>query len=91
MKLVIDIATVSEKISLDELIALETGNMPAKRAKVLLARFAVDDEGAAIAPEQAEKLLGAFNLGELRRAVVTLTKAIQGLLSEAVPPETGGS
>ena len=91
MRLIIDMGTVSDKLSLDDLIALEAGDMPAKRVKPLLARFAVDDEGAAIAPEQAEKLLGGFNLGELRRAIVTLTRAIQGLLSEAVPPETGGS
>ena len=91
MKLVIDMGTVSEKISLDELIALEAGGMSAKRIGKILSRFAIDDDGVAIPPEQAEKALGTFSLGDLRRAIVTLTKAIGALLSEAVPPETGGS
>lgn len=85
MKIVID----PERITLDDLIALEEGEtMKLRRMRSILAKCAVDDNGSPI--PNAESVLGQLTLVELKKAIAAFRQALTDYQGEAVSPTTGG-
>lgn len=85
MKIIID----PERITLDDLIALEEGeNMKLRRMRSIMAKCAFDDNGAPI--PDAESVLGQLTIAELKKAFAAFRQALTDYQSDAVSPTTGG-
>lgn len=79
----------SERLTLDDLIAIDEGTTTKPRAmRDLLARFAMDESGAFLDADAARKWVGALNVKELRQAIATLEESIKELRANAVNPPT---
>lgn len=85
MKIVID----PERITLDDLIALEEGEtMKLRRMRSILAKCAFDDNGSPIT--DAESVLGQLSISELKKAFAAFRQALTDYQADAVSPTTGG-
>ena len=74
-------------LTLDDLIAIESGNIKAVAVRDIMARFVVDEAGVALPEDEARRQVGKCSLKELRQVMDTLTETVRSL---AVPPATGG-
>jgi hypothetical protein len=79
-----------DRMTLDDLIALdEAGGMKPRQMRDLLARFLVDENGAFVPEEDAQKQLGSLKVSELKDAVKKFGEGVKGLKDGAVPPASG--
>lgn len=82
-----------ERLTLDDLIELEEsgGAISMRRARDLLSDFLVNGSGLPVPKEEAVKVVGGFNLLEVRDAVDKFIAAANELGGALVPEASGGS
>ena len=88
MKIQLKIDT--DRITLDELIEMESGNMTARFMRDFLARFVTNGDGDYLAEEEARKIIGSMNLTQLKETSEQFVDSIQELQAAAIPPISGG-
>lgn len=75
------------ELTLDTLIALEEGTMPARAIRDLMAKFMVDDDGEWMPEDEALQIIGRSKVSHL---APILTDFADRLKEAAVPPASGG-
>lgn len=82
-----------ERLTLDDLIELEEsgGQISMRRARDLLSDFLVNGSGEYVPKEDAIKVVGGFNLLEVRDAVDQFIAAANLLGGKLVPEASGSS
>jgi hypothetical protein len=74
-----------ERLTLDDLITLESGSPALSFVRDLLARFMVDGTGKPLPEEQARAVLGRLNLRQLQETSAKFVAAMGALKDELVP------
>lgn len=78
-----------DRVTLDDLIVLESGVASARFMRDLLARFVTDETGAYLPEDTAQQMIGKLKLSELKQVTEQLTTSLKDLQQSAVPPTTG--
>ena len=81
----------ADRLTLDELVDLESGSYSATFMRNFLSRFVIDENGEFMAENEARKIVGKLTLTQLQTVVNDFTESIKGLQAAAVPPESGGA
>lgn len=86
IKIKADVKTIQDSITVDELLLLQTGDIPVIVGA--LSKFIVDEDGNALTPEDGRKALGKLTITQL----VDAAKVFTDKLSDgAVPPLSAAS
>jgi len=77
-----------DRITIDDLIAIEDGSIKTRAVRDLIARFIVDERGEFLEDEEAKKLVGKLTLTELLRVGAELGAKVQEMVVGMVPTKT---
>ena len=77
-----------DRITLDDLIAVEESTSSGKSMRDLLCRFAVNGTDQPLELVEARKIVGAMTIRQVRDALGQFSQAMQQLREVAVPPTT---
>jgi hypothetical protein len=83
----VELKVDADRLTLDDLIAIESGDMKAVQMRDLLARFVYAD-GGYVSEEAARTQIGQITLAQLRDMIAQFGKTIR---EEAVPKEIGSA
>ena len=75
----------AERLTLNDLIALEDENQSPRFMRDFLARFVVDDKGVYMEENEAQQMVGNLSLAELKETVDGFAVAVEGLQESIVP------
>ena len=75
----------ADRLTLNDLIALEEENTSPKFQRDFLARFLVDDDGVYIEEEQAQNIIGNLSFSDLLEALDQFKEAVDNLQDNIVP------
>ena len=79
----------ADRLTLNDLIALEEENTSPKFQRDFLARFLVDDDGVYIEEEQAQNIIGNLSFSDLLEALDQFKEAVDNLQDNIVPKVSG--
>jgi len=80
-----------ERITVDDLIAIEEGKLRTRGARDLLARFVTAEDGSFLSEEEGRVAIGKMTLKELLRVGGELEAEVRSLMNSAVPPNSATS
>lgn len=82
-----------DKLTLDDLVAIEEGDQSAKFVRSILSRFIVDEATGDHYPDQAQsiKAAGKLSVTEALSVVNEIAKQVQELKAAKIPPTSGGN
>ena len=75
----------ADRLTLNDLIALEDENQSPRFMRDFLARFVIDDKGAYLDEGEAQQAVGNLTLAELMETVEQFGEAVEGLQDKIVP------
>ena len=78
----------ADRLTLNDLIAIEDESQSPKFMRDFLAKFVVDDEGEYMEPGEAQEAVGNLTLTELMETVTSFSDSVQGLQEALVPKVT---
>lgn len=77
-----------DRITVDDVIALEDGNVKTRAARDLIAKFVVDETEQYLSDEEARKVIGRLSLAQLMEVGKVLGTKIQEMMGQMVPTKT---
>lgn len=81
-----------QRLTLDDLVAIEEGDQSARFVRSILARFAVDPETNDFYPEdQGVKVAGKLSVDDAKAAVVQFSEKVKEIKDQKVPLPKGGN
>ncbi len=80
-----------DRITIDELMAIEEGNARVRSSRDLIARFIVDENGAFVEEKEARAIVGKLTLTQLMDVGKDLGTKIKELMEAMVPPDSASS
>jgi hypothetical protein len=78
----------NKTLTIGDVIAAEEGFKSNRAIIEFLARFVVDDDGAPVQPDEAQRRIMALPVADLPELVKQLQEAITGIQADAVPLAT---
>ncbi len=75
-----------DRLTLDDIIAIQNNELSARDVRDLLAKFAADDNGDYLPEDEAIKAVGKLTLSDLSDVVADLAQQIEAVLGRAVSP-----
>ena len=81
----IKIALDPERLTVNDLVELEGGNLSIRTMRDLLARFVVDAQGKYLEHEEGVKVIGQLNMTELKEVTAQISKEVERLQEELSP------
>ena len=75
----------TDRLTLNDLVALEDENQSPRFMRDFLARFVVDDKGEYLEDDEAQQAVGNLTLSELMETVEQFGEAVEGLQDKIVP------
>jgi hypothetical protein len=78
----------NKTLTIGDVIAAEEGFKSNRAIIEFLARFVVDDDGAPVSPDEAQRRIMALPVADLPELVKQLQEAITGIQEDAVPLAT---
>jgi hypothetical protein len=81
----------NDRLTIDDLIALEDGNASMRFMRDFLARFVVGENGEFLPEADARVAVGALSLAQMRQAVDQFMAGVKGLQETTIPPASGGA
>jgi hypothetical protein len=80
-----------ERLTLDDVIALEEGQLKTSQMRDLLARFVVDSGGNYLPEAEAQKQLGRLNVAQVKQVAEAFAEQLREQQDTAVPPASAAS
>ena len=80
-----------ERLTLDDVIAVEEGQMKTRQMRDLLARFVIGANGAYLPEAEAQQALGALSVAQVREVAEVFAEQLREQQESAVPNASGGS
>ena len=80
-----------ERITVDDLIAIEEGITKTRAARDLLARFVTDESGNFLEEAEAKAFIGKLNVSNLAQLATELQASVKELQNKLVPPANATS
>lgn len=75
-----------QRLTLDDLVAIEEGDQSARFVRSILARFAVDPATGEFYPEdQGVKVAGKLSVDDAKAAVISFSAKVQEIKDQKVP------
>lgn len=81
----------ADRMTVDDLVAIEEGTKTARQVRAFISRFVVDANGEYIDPKEAEALVGRLSLAQLRDIGPELRDQVGAMMTNAVPPDSAAS
>lgn len=76
-----------EELTFDEVIDIQEGNL--RRAKGILAKFAVGPDGKPLPPEAADEAIGRLKVKQIRDVFAEFGKQVNEAMQETLPNGRG--
>ena len=80
-----------DRLTLDDLVSVEEGDLSARFVRSILARFATDPEGELLPEDQAIKVAGKLTVNEAQAAVEDFAAKVKEIREDKIPPTNGGN
>ena len=78
----------ADRLTLNDLIAIEDESQSPKFMRDFLAKFCVNDEGEYLEPGEAQAIVGNLTLTELMDTVNSFSDSVKGLQEALIPKVT---
>lgn len=80
-----------DRLTLDDVIAVESGTLKTIEIRNLLARFVLDDAGQYLPEPDALKRIGGLTLGQLKEAMAAFGNSLKQFQDNAVNPPSASA
>lgn len=77
-----------ERITVDDLIAIEEGTKKVRLARDLVAKFVIDEDGNFLSDEAGKAFVGKLSVSELMKVATQLAEQVQEMMGDMVPTKT---